>query len=56
MKCVLCRDSLMEDAAIYELNPNTNRYATMHPDCWQVAYDDLAESEKDVFQERKAAR
>lgn len=53
MKCALCDDTILEDAAIYELNPRTNRYAILHPDCWQVAYDDLSETEKDNYQEKK---
>lgn len=53
MTCVLCNERLLEDAALYELNPRTNRYAIMHTACWQDAYDELSEDEKDRYQQRK---
>lgn len=45
MICRICRGSLDTESpyVIREVNPLTFRYAWMHDECWQEAYEDLGD-------------
>lgn len=56
-KCALCHDTVNEDhpgleGGVVDVNPQTNRRATMHGWCLRQAVEDLPEEERSRYFER----
>ena len=52
--CVLCNsqcdpENPFMDGAIYGINPNTNRWAWMCCFCFEIAWEELTQDQKDEY-------